>query len=142
MGLAQRAFDEFTKVHVHLYRASRGRIGGRVRRAKVLLLDNVGRKSGKKRTAPLLYVDDGDDLVIVASKGGSHKHPAWFLNLQANPETTVQVRGERRRVRAREASDAERERIWPKLIAVWSDYDNYQRRTDRQIPLVVLEPAR
>jgi F420H(2)-dependent quinone reductase len=141
MSLAQRAFDEFTKVHVHLYRVTRGRIGGRVRRAKVLLLDNVGRKSGKKRTAPLLYVNDGDDLVIVASKGGSHKHPAWFLNLKANPETTVQVGGEKRKVHAREANDAERERIWPKLIEVWSDYDSYQSRTDRQIPLVVLERA-
>jgi F420H(2)-dependent quinone reductase len=105
----------------------------------ILLLDHVGRKSGKRRTSPLLYIADGDDLVIVASKGGSAKHPLWWLNLRANPETTVQVGGERRRVRAREATDAERERLWPRLTKVWPDYDRYQRRTERKIPVVILE---
>jgi F420H(2)-dependent quinone reductase len=130
----------FTESHTRLYRLSGGRVGGRMGDVDILLLDHVGRKSGKRRTSPLLYIADGDDLVIVASKGGSAKHPMWWLNLKANPEATVQVGGERRRVRAREASDAERERLWPRLTEVWPDYDRYQRRTERKIPVVILEP--
>ncbi len=109
--------------------------------APVLLLDHVGRKSGKKRTNPLICTEDGEDLVIVASKGGIDKHPAWYLNLRANPETTVNWRGERRRVRARDATDSERERLWPIMADVYPPYDSYQRRTERRIPVVILEPA-
>jgi F420H(2)-dependent quinone reductase len=105
----------------------------------MLLLDHVGAKSGILRTSPLLYVPDGDDLVMVASKGGFPKHPAWFHNLKANPETYVQVDDERRRVRARVATAAERPRLWDSAVAVWPGYDDYRRRTDREIPLVVLE---
>ena len=107
----------------------------------MLLLDHVGAKSGTLRTSPLLYVPDGENLVMVASKGGFPKNPAWFHNLRANPETYVQVDGERRRVRARVATPDERPRLWDLAVAVWPGYEDYRRRTDREIPLVVLEPA-
>ncbi|MGZ5308770.1 MAG: nitroreductase family deazaflavin-dependent oxidoreductase [Solirubrobacterales bacterium] len=140
--LQWKVFNRFVDVHTAIYRATRGRVGAKMPRAKgrMLLLDQVGRKSGKKRTQPLLYVEDGEDLVIVASKGGSHKHPAWFLNLMANPETTVQVGSEKRSVIAREANDKERKRLWPRVVEAWSDYESYQQRTERQIPLVILSP--
>lgn len=104
------------------------------------LIDHVGAKSGKKRTSPLLYIEDGDNVVIVASKGGYEKSPAWFYNLKANPDTTVQIGGEIRPVRARVASEEERERLWPKAVDVYPSYQQYQDRTSREIPVVVLEP--
>jgi deazaflavin-dependent oxidoreductase (nitroreductase family) len=130
--------------HTAIYRATRGRVGWRVPglRARMLLLDHKGAKSGTQRTSPLLYVEDGDDLVLIASKGGYPKNPAWFYNLRANPETTVQVGPEKRAVRARVASDEERERLWPKAVAAYADYETYQRRSKgRKIPMVILEPA-
>jgi deazaflavin-dependent oxidoreductase (nitroreductase family) len=127
--------------HTAVYRLTRGRVGHRVPGGPpMLLLDHVGAKSGQKRTSPLVYVEDGGDVVLVASKGGYPKHPAWFHNLKANPDTTVQIGPERRPVRARVATDGERERLWPKAVATYSGYAGYQKRTDRKIPLVVLEP--
>jgi F420H(2)-dependent quinone reductase len=105
----------------------------------MLLLDHVGAKSGVKRTSPLLYIKDGANVVIVASKGGYPKHPAWFHNVRANPDTTVQIGSERRPVRARVANAQERERLWPRAVAAYRDYARYQERTDREIPLVILE---
>ncbi len=131
-------WNEFTRVHVATYRLSHGKVGGTYRGAPVLLLHHTGRKSGRERVSPLLYLDDGDDLVVVGSKGGSHKHPSWFLNLREMPETTVEVGGERRRVSVRVASEGERERLWPRLVEMYGDYANYQARTERQIPLVIL----
>jgi len=126
--------------HMYLYRATHGLIGHRVPGLPpMLLLDHVGAKSGTKRTAPLLYIRDGDDLVIVASKGGHPKHPAWFHNLRANPDTTVQIGSERRPVHSRVATPEERERLWPTVVAAYGDYARYQRRTGREIPLVILE---
>ncbi len=122
-------------------RLSGGRLGGRVGRAPVLLLHHVGRRSGKARVSPLLYLADGDRLVIVASKGGTDRHPAWFHNLVANPDTTVEVGRERRRVKARQASEKERERFWPRLVEMYPSYATYQSHTDRLIPVVVLEGA-
>jgi deazaflavin-dependent oxidoreductase (nitroreductase family) len=107
----------------------------------MLLLDHVGAKSGTLRTSPLLYIPDGENLVIVASKGGFPKHPAWFHNLRANPVTYARVGSERRRVRARVATAEERPRLWDLAVAVWPGYEDYRVRTDREIPLVVLEPA-
>ena len=135
------AWRALTDSHVWLYRLTGGRIGGRVRGVDIVLLEHVGRKSGKRRTSPLLYIRDGKNLVIIASKGGAAKHPAWWINLRANAETTVQVGGERRLVRAREAEGEERERLWARVVDAWPDYENYQRRTERRIPVVVLEPA-
>jgi len=127
-------------LHTVAYRATRGVVGHRVPGGPpMLLLDHVGAKSGAKRTSPLVYTSDGDDIVLVASKGGNPKNPAWYHNLKANPETTIQVGSEKRPVRARVATDEERERLWPKVVDTYSGYAGYQKRTDRKIPLVVLE---
>jgi F420H(2)-dependent quinone reductase len=144
LDLADRSWPvlrRLTGVHTTLYRATGGLVGHRVPGSPpMLLLDHVGAKSGTHRTSPLVYVRDGRDLVLVASKGGFARHPAWFHNLEAHPETTVQVGSERRAVRARVASPAERERLWPMAVEVYPGYDGYQERTERTIPLVVLEP--
>jgi F420H(2)-dependent quinone reductase len=127
--------------HTAVYRATHGLIGHRVPgQPPVLLLDHVGAKSGKRRTSPLVYGRDGENLVLVASKGGYPKHPAWFHNLRANPDTTVQVGSRSIDVHARVAEGEERERLWALMVGVYAGYDDYRKRTDRQIPLVVLEP--
>ena len=127
--------------HRVAYRATGGRIGHRIPGLpKMLLLDHVGAKSGIKRTTPLVYIDNGPNPVIVASKGGHPRHPAWFHNLKANPDTTVQIGSELRTVRARVANAQERKRLWPKAVEAYGGYRGYQERTDREIPLVILEP--
>jgi F420H(2)-dependent quinone reductase len=128
--------------HTLAYRATRGLIGHRIPglRAPILLLEHVGAKSGKRRTSPLLYIPDGERYVIVASKGGFPRNPAWFHNLRAHPDVTVQVGSAKRAVRARPASGEERERLWRRAVELYPPYADYQRRTERQIPLVVLEP--
>ena len=133
-------WERFTDVHEAAYRASSGRIGGTYGGAPVALVESVGRKSGKRLTHPLLATKDGDNIVIVASKGGVHKHPAWYHNLLANPETTVNWYGEVRRMRARETEGEERERLWKLMTGVYPTYEDYQRRTSRRIPVVLLEP--
>jgi deazaflavin-dependent oxidoreductase (nitroreductase family) len=128
-------------LHTIVYRVTHGVVGHRVPGGPpMLLLDHVGAKSGVKRTSPLLYLDDGPNLVIIASKGGHPRQPAWFHNLRANPETTVQVGSERRPVRARVATPDERRRLWPRAVKAYGNYAHYQRRTARQIPVVILEP--
>lgn len=130
------------QLNVLAFRASGGRIGGSYGKAKILLLHHVGRKSAKQRVSPLIYLADGPNLILVASKGGVDKHPAWFHNLKASPETEVELPGrERRRVRARVADEGERERFWPQMVAIYKAYADYQTYTTRRIPLVVLEPA-
>jgi deazaflavin-dependent oxidoreductase (nitroreductase family) len=136
-----RGWHQFTQTHVRAYRASRGRIGRSYRGAPVLLLDHVGRKSRKRMTSPLIYGEDGDNLVLVASFGGAPRDPFWWPNLKANPETTVNVYGDVRRVRARQATPAEKARIWPKMVEVYAPYEDYQRKTSRDIPVVILESA-
>jgi deazaflavin-dependent oxidoreductase (nitroreductase family) len=127
--------------HAVAYRLTGGLIGHRFPGAPPsLLLDHVGAKSGTKRTTPLTYLRDGDDFVIVASKGGHPSNPGWFYNLRANPDTTVQVGSKRRPVHARVANPEERTRLWPKVVEIYSGYAGYQKRTDREIPLVILEP--
>lgn len=127
--------------HAAVYRASGGRIGGRLPGLPaLLLLDHVGVKSGKSRTTPLVYMPDGDNLVIVASKGGYPKNPAWMHNLRAHPETEVQIGHARRKVRAREAIAEERESLWPRAVEYNPHWGRYRERTSREIPLVLLEP--
>jgi F420H(2)-dependent quinone reductase len=127
--------------HTFIYRASGGLIGHRVPGAPpTLLLTHVGAKSGQTRISPLTYTKgDGDDLVLVASKGGYPKNPAWFHNLKANPDTVVQVGREHRPVHARVATPEERSRLWPRVVDNYSGYADYQKRTEREIPLVILE---
>jgi F420H(2)-dependent quinone reductase len=133
--------DSAFTAHKTVYRLSGGLIGHRLPFVPpMLLLDHVGAKSGAKRTTPLVYVSDGDAFVIVASKGGHPRHPAWFHNLRANPDTTVQVGTRKVDVTARKATAAERKRLWPKVVDAYGGYAGYQKRTDRQIPLVLLEP--
>ncbi len=140
--LQWKAVNAFTAAHVATYRLTGGRfLLGPFGASRTVLVDHVGRKSGKRRTTPLLYLADGDDVVIVASKGGSHKHPAWWLNLREMDETDIQIGGERRRVTVRQASPEEKQRLWPRLVAIWSDYERYQQRTEREIPLAILTPA-
>jgi F420H(2)-dependent quinone reductase len=127
--------------HAIAYRATGGLIGHRIPGfAPSLLLDHVGAKSGTKRTAPLVYGVDGENLVLIASKGGYPHNPAWFYNLMANPDTTVQVGPRRRAVHARVATPQERERLWKLMVGVYGGYEDYRKRTDREIPVVVLEP--
>ena len=144
MSLVDRSWPVLRRmmgVHTHVYRLSSGLIGHRFPGAPpMLLLDHVGAKSGTQRTIPLLYVEDGDNVVLVASKGGHPRNPAWYHNLRAHPDTTVQIGSELRPVRARVATREERERLWPKAIATYSGYAGYQKRTQREIPLVILEP--
>jgi len=133
-------WERFTDFHTTLYKASRGRIGGTAYGVPVVLVESVGRKSGKRRTHPLICREDGGNLVVVASKGGIDRHPAWYLNLKAQPETTAWWKGEKRRVRARDAKDSERGRLWQMMVEAYPPYESYQRRTDRRIPVVVLDP--
>jgi F420H(2)-dependent quinone reductase len=133
-------WERFTDFHTTAYKLSGGRIGGKAYGVPVVLVESVGRKSGKRRSHPLLCGEDGENLVLIASKGGTDRHPAWYHNLKANPETTAWWRGEKRHVRAREASGEERDRLWGMMAAAYPDYEGYQRRTDREIPVIVLEP--
>mgnify|MGYP000896486557 CR=1 FL=1 len=135
-----------SRMNVVAYRATGGRLGGTWRVGSafpwgipVCLLTTVGRKSGQPRTAPLLFLEDGDRVVLVASQGGLPKHPLWFRNIQANPEVTVQIRSRVRTMRARVATGGERDSYWPKLTAMYPDFDNYQSWTERVIPVVVCE---
>jgi deazaflavin-dependent oxidoreductase (nitroreductase family) len=129
-------------LHTFAYRVTGGRIGHSAPgMPTILLLDHVGAKSGTKRTAPLLYFKDDDNVVVVASKGGFPKHPAWYHNLMANPDTEVQIGREHRQVHARVANPEERERLWPVALKMYRGYADYQARSKgREIPLVVLEP--
>jgi F420H(2)-dependent quinone reductase len=127
--------------HAKIYRATNGLIGHRVPGVpEMLLLDHLGAKSGTRRTTPLVFARDGQDFILIASKGGYPKNPAWFHNLLANPDTTIQIGSKRMSVHARVATPEERERLWKLAVAVYSGYEDYRRRTEREIPLVVLEP--
>jgi deazaflavin-dependent oxidoreductase (nitroreductase family) len=133
-----------TKIHVALYRRTGGRVGGAfpgLPQVRIALVDHVGAKSGTKRTSPLIYYEHGEAIVVAGSKGGQPTHPAWFYNLMANPDTTIQIGPEVRKVRARLAADEEREHLWSKLVATYPGYDFYQRNAKgRQIPIVILDP--
>jgi F420H(2)-dependent quinone reductase len=135
------------RANVWLYRRTDGRIGGTWRigaglrnPVPICLVEHRGRKTGKLRTTPLVYLEDGPRIVVVASQAGRPEHPMWYLNLLAHPEVTVQVRGERRPMHARVADPDERALLWPRLVERYADYEAYQSWTDRVIPVVVLEP--
>ena len=131
-----------TVANVWAYRLTGGRLGGTfLRGAPICLVTTTGKRSGQPRTVALLYLPDGDDVVLVASKGGMSKSPAWYHNMVARPEVLVQIGSATRRMRARRASDAEKAALWPRLVAMYRDYDDYQARTTRNIPVMILSPA-
>jgi deazaflavin-dependent oxidoreductase (nitroreductase family) len=127
--------------HIRRYRETDGEVGYLWNGVPSLLLDATGRKSGDVHTSALIFARDGDDYLIVASYGGAPRHPAWYLNLQARPAAEIQVKADRIAVTARTASAEERPRLWKMVTEVWPNYDVYQTRTDRQIPVVVLSPS-
>jgi deazaflavin-dependent oxidoreductase (nitroreductase family) len=131
--------DLFGPEHVRVYRETKGQRGYHWRGTTILLLTTVGRRSGESHTTPLIHRTDGDRWVIVASKGGAPEHPGWFQNLSANLDVTIEVPGETIPVRASVAEGEERTRLWSLMTEVWPAYDEYQQRTDREIPIVVLE---
>lgn len=146
--LTKKIMKAASKAHVGVFKLTNGRIGSKWRvgagfkkPAPTLLMEHTGRTSGRRFTTPLLYLADGANVVVVASQGGLPKNPQWFANLKANPDTRVHLRGERGRpVRARVASAAEKAELWPRLVDMYADYDTYQSWTDREIPVVILEP--
>lgn len=132
-------------IHTLVYRATGGRLGHTLPGigGQMLLLDHVGAKSGALRTSPLLYVRDGENVFVIASKGGFPRNPAWFHNLKAHPDTTAQIGAERRPVHARLATPKERERLWPRAVETYRGYADYQARSrGREIPIVILEPRK
>jgi deazaflavin-dependent oxidoreductase (nitroreductase family) len=131
----------FGKEHVDRYRETGGGDGHDWKGTVTLLLTTTGRRSGEERTTPLIYQPDGDRYVIVASQGGADEHPAWYLNLSADSNVEVQVKDERFDATASTAEGEERERLWKLMTATWPAYDQYQTKTDRQIPVVVLTPV-
>lgn len=126
--------------HVQQYRETDGEVGYLWNGAPSLLLTTTGRRSGEPRTTPLIFGRDGDDYLVVASVGGMPKHPAWYLNLRDDPNAHIQVKGEHLDVVARTATPEEKPRLWAIVNEVWPNYDVYQTRTDREIPVVVLTP--
>jgi len=130
----------FGEEHVRRYRETGGEEGYLWRDGvPTLLLTTTGRRSGEERTTPLIFGRDGDRYVVVASKGGAPRHPAWYLNLSAEPQVELQVKDEVFAAAARTADDGERERLWPLMTGIWPAYDEYQAKTERRIPVVILE---
>jgi deazaflavin-dependent oxidoreductase (nitroreductase family) len=130
-----------TGFHEAVFRVSNGRVGNKGFGMPVVMLTTTGRKSGKRRTTMLTSpTQDGEGIVLVASYGGDDRHPAWFLNLRDNPEVEVTMRGQTRPMRARVASSEEKAELWPRVVAAYRGYGQYQKRTERDIPLVIVEP--
>jgi deazaflavin-dependent oxidoreductase (nitroreductase family) len=129
----------FGREHVERYQETDGLVGHDWQGTTTLLLTTIGHKSGKRRTAPLIYRKQGDVYTVIASKGGADEPPLWYLNLQANPEVEVQVLGDKFTARARTATEEEKPALWKVMAETWPAYDDYQRKTDRTIPVVVLE---
>lgn len=139
MSLSPGLLSRLGRFNVPVYRATRGRVMGKVGRAPVLLLTTTGRRSGQPRTAPVLYLADGDRLIVIGSNAGNERAPAWALNLLAQPEAEVQVRGDRRAVRARVAQGEERADLWRRMNDQYGGFEDYRSRTSRDINVFVLE---
>ena len=130
-----------SRINTLAYKVSGGRVGGTfLKGAPVALLTTIGRKSGEPRVSPLLFLRDGDRVVLVASQGGRTNNPMWYLNLKANPKVTVQIKKEVLALTARDATEAERAQYWPELVAMYSSFEDYQSWTDRIIPIVICDP--
>jgi deazaflavin-dependent oxidoreductase (nitroreductase family) len=142
MSLEDEPIDsptEWVAEHVHRYIETDGKDGHMFHGAPTLLLTTLGRRSGKPRRLALIYGEDGTRYVVVASKGGDDEHPAWYLNLLDHPEVKVQVLGDRFHAKARTATPDEHAALWPRMVQIWPAYDDYQKKTERKIPLVILE---
>ncbi len=133
-------YSLFGDEHVRQYEATAGKVGHDWNGTSVLILQTTGRNSGQTRKFPLIYGRDGADYVVVASKGGAPEHPGWYKNLLAHPDAKVQVRGELIAVTARTGTAEDKQRVWPVMTAQWPPYDEYQRKTARDIPVVLLRP--
>jgi deazaflavin-dependent oxidoreductase (nitroreductase family) len=131
-------FQQIMRLQIYLYRRSGGKTMGHMRGMPLLLLTTVGRKSGKQRVTPVMYIRDGDDYVITASNAGADKHPAWYLNLKANPQTTIEVGSMTKSVSARQASQEEKARLWAQLVEQAPFFEDYKKKTTRDIPMVIL----
>jgi F420H(2)-dependent quinone reductase len=136
-----KVVNGLSRANVALYRVSGGRVLGHMHDAPVLLLHHRGRKTGKERVTPILFMPDGDNAAVVGSKGGTDKDPHWFTNLLAGGQTEVEIGRERVRVRPRLASPEERDRLWPRLVEAYPPYGKYQTYTERKIPVAILEPV-
>jgi deazaflavin-dependent oxidoreductase (nitroreductase family) len=142
VAIADPLIKAMSKLNTWAYRATSGRVGGKFRGgAPVMLVTTIGRKSGRRLTTPLLYLRDGDRVVTVASKGGMDHHPLWYRNMVANPAVDVQIGRDITAMRARTADASEKAALWPKLVAMYPDYAQYQARTTRDIPVVILSPS-
>jgi F420H(2)-dependent quinone reductase len=129
-----------SRINTWLYRSTKGKLGGTFQKSPVALLTTTGRKTGEKRVSPLIYLRDGERVIVVASRGGSDKHPLWYLNLKADPKVSVQIKDEVLQLRARDATTEEREQYWPRLVELYPPYQDYQSWTERTIPIVICEP--
>ena len=130
-----------SRINTWAYKATSGKVGGKfLKGAPVALLTTTGRKTGESRVSPLLYLREGNRVILVASQGGAATNPMWYLNLKANPKVTVQIKDEVLTLTARDATESERAEYWPKLTAMYSSFDDYQSWTDRVIPVVICDP--
>jgi F420H(2)-dependent quinone reductase len=128
-------------INVFFYKLTNGKFMGRLKGSPICLVTMTGRKSGRIITTPLMYTEDGDNVLIVASLGGAPKHPVWYHNIMANPDVTIQDRARVRRMKARQASAEEKVKLWPLCVASYADFAEYQKKTDRDIPLIICSPA-
>jgi deazaflavin-dependent oxidoreductase (nitroreductase family) len=139
--LTDIAIKWMSRINTFIYRRGGGEgLGGTFGKAPVALLTTTGRKTGQQRVSPLLYLRDGNRVILVASKGGSAKHPLWYLNLKANPTVQVQIKKEVLDLTARDATDDERAEYWPQLVTMYPSFESYQSWTDRTIPIVICHP--
>ena len=140
--LKPRTIRLIGRLHAWLWKLTGGKLGNAFGRAPFMMLTTRGRKTGRERTTPVLYFQHGADLIVVASFGGNHIHPAWYLNLEHCPEAEVMINGERRQLLAHRVSPEEKELIWPRLIKMYPNFAIYQQRTQREIPLLRLSDPR
>jgi F420H(2)-dependent quinone reductase len=129
-----------SRINTWLYRSTNGKLGSTFQKSPVALLTTTGRKTGEKRVSPLIYLRDGERVIVVASRGGTDKHPLWYLNLKADPKVSVQIKEEVLQLRARDATAEERAQYWPRLVELYPPYADYQSWTERTIPVVICEP--
>lgn len=140
MPVSPTFINLMSKTHLFWYRLTGGMIGGSIMGRPHLLLTTTGRKTGVQRTTPLMYQEDGENLVVIASNGGNPRHPNWWLNLEKNPQAEVQLKNETRRIKAEAATGEERERLWRAVVEVYAGYEDYRKTAEREIPVVILRP--